>query len=514
MTRLPLLLAIAFAFLAACTSAERGENRLVVAVESPPETLDRRMALGATAMRVAHLVTPGLTRIDAAGRAVPDLAASFTADDPRSWRFVLREGLLFSDGTPLTAADVVATWRSVLDPATGSPHRGGYGYLEAVEAPDPRTVIFRLAAPFGAFPVDASLGILPSRLVAPEHREALRARPIGAGPYVVEKWERDEQLLLAPNPRYHGGAPALPLEIRTVRDETTRVLELRKGRVDVLLNAVSAALLPALREEQHLSVTVGPGAGVSYLMFNLEDPLLGRREVREAIALALDREAIARYKFKGAARIADTFLRPEHWAYEDETAKWPHDPARAKALLDAAGYTDPDGDGPGTRFRLSFKTSTDRFRRSVALVMAAQLAAVGIGVDVAPLEWGTFMGDVKRGNFQLATLKVTPVIDPDLFRLISHSASIPSEETAWGGMNRMRYRNAAVDALLTQGREATDPEARRAAYAQVQRVLARDLPTLPLVHEDAVGVVATDLEGVVVDPQGSLHSLAAARRVE
>src|SRR5690606_2173482 len=122
-------------------------------------------------------------------------------------------------------------------------------------------------------------------------------------------------------------------------------------------------------------------------------------------------------------------------------------------------------------------------RRSVALVMAAQLAEVGIGVDVAPLEWGTFMGDVKRGNFQLATLKVTPVIDPDLFRLAYHSDSIPREENGWGGMNRMRYRNPHVDALLEQGRQATDPAERRRAYAEVQRILAEELPVLPLVHE-------------------------------
>lgn len=512
MTRLLALLFAALACLTSCTKAERAGDRLVVAIEAPPETLDRRMALGASAMRVAQLVTPGLTRVDASGSAVPDLAERFAAADDRTWRFVLREGLVFSDGTKLTAHDVVATWRSVLDPATGSPHRGGYGYLESVEAADDRTVVFRLRAPFGAFPVDASLAILPARLVAPEHREALRRHPVGAGPYVVERWERDEQLLLAPNPRYHGGAPALPLEVRTVRDETTRVLELRKGRVDVLLNAVSPALLPALREEKRLEVTVGPGAGVSYLMFNLDDPLLARHEVREAIALALDRGAIAQYKFKGAARIADTLLRPDHWAFEPVTARWPHDPARAKALLDAAGLRDPDGDGPAVRFTLNFKTSTDRFRRSVALVMAAQLAQVGIGVEVAPLEWGTFMGDVKRGNFQLATLKVTPVIDPDVLRLAYHSESIPTEANAWGGMNRMRYRNAKVDQLLRRGREATDPAERRAAYGEAQRILAYDLPALPLVHEDAVGVISADVAGVDVDPQGSLFSLSKARR--
>lgn len=502
-------LALLFLLLAACSSREPVEKeRLVLALEAPPETLDRRMALGANAMKVAQLVTPGLTRIDDTGMAVPDLAERFHAEDETTWVFTLREGLVFSDGTPLTSEDVVATWRSVLDPALGSPHRGGYGYVETLETRDERTIAFHLRAPFGAMPIDASLAILPARLTDPVHLETVRRNPIGAGPFVVGRHLRDDGLLLEPNPRYFRGAPSLPVEVRTVRDETTRILELRKGRVDVLLGNVSPALLPALRQEKHLHVEVGPGAGVSYLMFNLEDPILSRVEVRRAIALAVDREALALYKFKGAARVADSILRPEHWAFESSIQRYQRDLPEARRLLDEAGLKSVDG---GPRLRLSFKTSTDRFRRSIALVMAAQLAEVGIKIDVQPLEWGTFMGDVKRGNFQLATLKMTPVVDPDILRLAFHTGSIPEEANGWGGFNRMRYRNPTLDQWLIEGRETSDPERRKEAYARVQQVVARDLPALPLLHEDAIGIVSTRLEGVAVDPAGSLFSLSSAR---
>src|SRR5690606_27873105 len=158
---------------------------------------------------------------------------------------------------------------------------------------------------------------------------------------------------------------------RTVRDETTRILELRKGRVDMLLGSISPQLLPALRRESDLSVQVEPGSGVSYLMFNLEDEILSRREVREAIALAIDREALARYKFKGAAHVADSLFRPEHWA-SASPRRYRRDLPRARALLDQPGF--PAGAEGEPRLRLSLKTSTDRFRRSIALVMAAQLA--------------------------------------------------------------------------------------------------------------------------------------------
>ncbi len=493
----------------ACSSATSRGDHVVLAVDAPPETLDRRMALGLNAMRLTSLVTPGLTRIDSTGRAVPDLAASFEARDDRTWIFRLREGLVFSDGTPLQAADVVATFRSVLDPALGSPHRGAYGYLRRVEALGPLEVVFHLERPFGAMPVDATLGVLPAALTGPEHLDALRLRPIGAGPYRVGGWDGGDTVWLEPNPRYFRGAPAGPLEVRTVRDQTTRILELRKGRVDLLLGAVSPPLLPALREDERLRVEIGPGAGVSYLMFNFDDPVLAKREVREAIALALDREALARFKFKGAATVADSLFWAEHWVYEPSVKRYRRNLERAAALLDQAGLPLPPDGGP--RLRLALKTSTDRFRRSIALAMASQLAEAGIELEIHPLEWGTFLGDVKRGNFQLATLKWPAVIDPDILRLAYHSESIPTEASAWGGGNRMRYRSAELDALLDQGREASDPALRRDAYSRAQRILAVDLPVIPLLHEDAVGVIARRVRGVELDPQGSLESLARIR---
>jgi len=506
----PLLLAPLLCALA-CSSAKRPPDRVVLAIEAPPETLDRRMALGLNAMRIASLVTPGLTRIDESGRAVPDLASSFDADDDRTWTFHLREGLVFSDGSLLTSADVVATFRSVLDPALGSPHRGALSYIASVEAPDPLTVVFRLSRPFGAMPVDATIGVIPKEATGRERLDAQRLRPVGAGPFVVEAWDGGDTILLAPNPRHHGGPPPSSVEIRTVRDETTRILELRKGRVDLLLGSVSAPLLPALRDDESLRVEVGPGAGVSYLLFQNEDPILSRREVREAIALALDRDALAAFKLKGAARVADSLFRPEHWAHAPDLPERPRDLAGAARLLDAAGLPDR-GDG-SPRLRLTLKTSTDRFRRSIALAMASQLAEAGIEARVQAMEWGTLMGDLKRGNFQLAVLKWPAVIDPDLLRLAYHSASIPSEATAWGGGNRMRYRNPALDALLDEARELADPDERRARYAAAQAILSRDLPALPLLWEDAVGVMSRGLAGVAVDPQGSLDSLARVRRV-
>src|SRR5690606_37774613 len=150
------------------------------------------------------------------------------------------------------------------------------------------------------------------------------------------------------------------------------------GRVQVLLGSVTPALLPGLRGLEHLQVTVAPGSGVSYLMFNFDDPWLSRREVREAIALAVDREALARHKFKGAAQVAHSRLREGHWAHAPGLPMWERDLEEAKARLRSVL---PEGE----TLKLTLKTSTDRFRRSVALALKAQLAEAGIDLSVQSL---------------------------------------------------------------------------------------------------------------------------------
>lgn len=453
---------ISLALVMGCTQGGRPSHAVVVAIDAPPETLDRRMALSANAMRVAQLVTPGLTRIDAAGAAVPDLARSFLAVDDLTWRFELREGLRFSDGAPLTAADVVATYTSVLDPALRSPHRGGYAYVERVEATDPVTVVFHLARPFGALPVDTTLGVLPARLTAPELADEVRRSPVGAGPYRVASWDADERLVLAPNPLHFRGPPAHALEIRTVRDETTRVLELRKGRVDVAFNAVTPALLPALREDPRLEVDVGPGAGVSYLMFNLEDPRLRDVRVRQAIALAVDREQLVRLVHLGRARALEGGPIPhEHWAHADAGEIRGVDLSRARELLRDAGL---EGG-----FDLELRAgSAFAYQVRAAEVIKQQLAPLGVRVHLRAEESGVFFDALARGDFQAAVAGWVGFVDPDeyLYELFRTG----------GNYNQQGFSDPRVDGLLEEGRRTLDRERRRAIYREVQELVTRAAP--------------------------------------
>jgi peptide/nickel transport system substrate-binding protein len=283
------------------------------------------------------------------------------------------------------------------------------------------------------------------------------------------------------------------------------------GKADICFNAISPPLLDLLSRSSNLEILSTPGANAAYLMFQLSDAKVSDVRVRRAIGEAIDREAIARYKFAGHATVATTLLPPGNWARADDLPRLPYDPGAAAALLDEVGLKP---DTRGIRLSLDYKTSTDRFRRSIGLVLVDQLAKVGIDVNLTSLEFGTFFSDVRKGNFELATLKWVPIIDPDLYSLIFASSSIPTPENNTNGANRGHYINPEVDALLEQGRRADSEAARRQSYLKVQDILARDLPYVVLWYEDSTVVLRKGLSGLSLSPFGFFSSLASLRRVE
>ncbi len=472
----------------------------MLALISDPQSLDPRFGTDANAARLADLLHAGLTRPDASARRVPDVAARWDLVDPLTVVFHLRPDFHFPDGTAVTAADVRATYEAVLDPGLASPRRAALAALAAVEAPDAGTVVMRLREPFAPILDATGLGILP----------AARAREpgevtVGAGPFRLVREERGDRLVLAPNPGYPDGAPRIdPLVVRIVPDGVVRLLELARGGVQLVEDAPEPETLDWLASLPTVVVRRSPGSSFVYLAFNFRDGRLASRRVREAIALALDRHGLIRFVLGGTARQATGLLAPEHWAYAPAPMRR-RDVRRARRLLDRAGYPDPDGPGPLPRFRLIYKTSTEPGRRRLAEAIQAELAAVGIALDVRTYEWGTLYADVRRGNFELCTLTWVGVGDPDLYYLAYHSSMRPPI-----GYNRGAYASGIMDRLTAQGRRVLDPERRRAIYARVQRWAARDLPVVPLWWEDRVVVHTARLHGFEPTPSGDLRSLAAA----
>ena len=218
----------------------------------------------------------------------------------------------------------------------------------------------------------------------------------------------------------------------------------------------------------------------------MRDPVLKDRRVRHALGYAIDRQAIVDHLRRGLARPAVGILPPASWAFEPGVFQFTHDPAKAIALLDEAGYRDPDGDGPQPRLRLSLKVSTNEFIRLQAAVIQEDLKRVGIDLDVRSYEFATLYTDVLKGNFQLFTLQWVGVSDPDMLRRVFHSKQMPPN-----GFNRGYYENPDVDRLIDAAMVAESDDERRKLYGDAQRVVAEDAPYISLWYKTNIAVSGT-----------------------
>lgn len=500
------LLALIPWLLAACGETPPPADTLRIGIEGNPTNLDPRFATDAYSVRILGLVYEGLFADETDGSMSPALAEGITVLDDRTYRLTLKPGLIWQDGAPITSADVAATYRFLADPKNSSPAQDTFGRLETIETPDNRTIVLRLTEPFSPFLDKLSRPIVPARLQNPKD---LAATPVGSGPYRLADFQIGQKVTLVANDRYRQGPPPIPrLEFRVVANDTTRLLQLNKGDLDLVQNAVPNFAVKFLSELPGRVVLREPGINYSYLGFNLADrhAVVSRREVRQAIAHAINREEIITALLFGQARPATGLLAPGNWAYEPEGPTYAFDPARAKALLDEAGFPDPDGDGPAVRFTLSYKTSTNKLRMRIAEVIAGQLARVGIGFERRSLEWGTFFQDIKSGNFQTYTLTWVGVNDPDHLYYVFHSSMQPPR-----GGNRGFYSNPQVDQWLDASRRTNDPAERRGLYRLVQKQVAADCVYVDLWWADNVAVQTDRLQGFFLRPGGDYRALANAR---
>jgi peptide/nickel transport system substrate-binding protein len=479
-------------FVAAIGCGQRRDPRdmIVVATANSALNLDPRVGTDEVSQKAHQLIYSSLVKIDDALRIVPEVAESLDRPDPVTYVAHLRRGVQFHNGRELTSDDVTYTFRSFLDPAFRG-RSGAYRVLAAVDAPDRYTVVFKLKEPFGSFPINLVMGIVQAGSGGANARQ-----PIGTGPYRLGEFVQDDHLLLRPFESYYGGRPSNGgVLLKTVPDDTMRGLELRKGTVDLVVNDLAPDLVWQLRAEGRLQVTTAPGTDYAYIGLNQRDPVLQHAEVRKAIGFAIDRDAIVKYLRRGLANVAVGIVPPMSWAFEPHVFDFRYDPAEARRLLDAAGFPDPDGDGPLPRFRLSLKTSTSEVYRVQAAVIQDNLARVGIAVDVRSSELLTLLADAARGNFQLYTLQWVGVTDPDMLRRVYHSKQTPP-----AGLNRVFYRNAEVDRLIDAAATAVDDGQRRTFYVDAQRLIAADVPYISLWYKTNVAVFQPDVRGVRLSP--------------
>lgn len=502
---LMLALAVGTAGCRKSSTSEGGEKRLVVGLEGDVSRLDPRLATDAYSTRLIGVIYSSLLKLDPSGKPYGDLAESWEQPDPVTYRFRLREGVKFHDGSRLTCGDVKYTYELIRAEDSESPYRADFQKIEKITCRDEYNLEIKLSRPFAPFVVNLTMGILPEGVPPDGHLED----PVGSGPFKFHEWKRGDRIILRRFEDYFGDKAELEeVVFRVLKNGVTRVLELQKGGVDVLQNSVPPKALNMLRKNKNIAVEQQPGINYNYIGFNLDHLVLSKEKVRKAIAHAVDRKAIIKYLWQGAARPAESLLSPRHWAYNPDVISYDYNPDKSRKLLDEAGFPDPDGEGPRMRFNLTFKTSTDRLRRRIAEVIRNQLESVGIGVNVRSYEWGTFYRDIKSGNFEMYSLAWVGITEPDIYRAIFHSSNIPPEGTR---MNRNRYRNAEIDRLTEKAMKTADMEERKKLYARVQYIVSDELPYVSLYYTDDVLARWNYVKGWKIRPGGDFLCLPDVR---
>ena len=468
---------------AGCGAARHGEPAsdghpiIRVAVGSAPDSLDPRLATGAVGVRLSQLMAPPLCVVD--DRLQPRwlLTEGVVQVDDRTVDVELKPGLAVG------ADDVVFTFRSMLDPAFASPHRGRLEVLADIEALDTRTVRFTLTRPHAPFVVDVLCASGIVRRADCGNGDRCRTHPPGAGPFSrVDDGSQPDRLVL----RRKGDVGGRPdLDVRIMRDGSARLLALLAGDVDVVIGDVQPWDVAPL-QRAGLVVEGTAGVGFSYLGINGRVGPLADQRVRQALALAIDTKALVAGRLQGLGHRSSGLLPPGHWAKAAKVVPVDVDRERARALLAAAGVM------PGTTLRLL--SSTDRLRQSTARAIAAQLEDVGLHVEVEVRDWSVVYERLKAGNFELVLAKWTPVVEPDLLTTTVHSGHIPGPGVVGGG-NRGAFVDRDVDGWLDEARGTVDIGARAHLYGLVETRLQEGVPFVPLWVDDEVIATSTRVRG-------------------
>jgi len=429
------------------------KDSLTLGIGLEPPHLDPTAGAAAAIDEVVYAnVFEGLTRIGPDGAVLPALASSWTvSEDGLTYRFTLRDGVTFHDGTDFDSADVLFTLNRAMAEDSTNAQKGLFEPIASVEAPDAKTVVITLKRPTGHFLFNLGWG--DAVIVAPESAENNKSKPVGTGPFSFKRWAKGAEIRLSRNESYWGPKAQLAsVSFKIMPDAAASAAALMSGDIDVFPNFGAPELLEQFRADPRFNVVVGTTEGETILSMNHAHKALSDIRVRRAISHAIDRQAIIDGAMFGSGTPIGSHFAPHHPAYVDLTGMYPHDPAKARALLAEAGY----GDG----LKLSLTLPPTSYARRGGEVIASQLAAVGIETEIIPVEWAQWLKQVfKSTDYDLTIVSHTEPFDIGIYARDKYYFNYRSD----------RFRKVYAD--LT---EAVDPETRNTLIGEAQKILAED----------------------------------------
>ncbi|MBM3571262.1 MAG: ABC transporter substrate-binding protein [Alphaproteobacteria bacterium] len=468
-------LTVAAAFGPHAAAATKDSISLGMTLEPP--VLDPTVS-PASAIReiVTNNLLEGLTRVSADGSIKPALAESWTISaDGKTYTFKLRRGVKYHDGSPFSSADVVYSLKRAMTPEAGNPGRNLFRAIDKVEAPDAATVVITLKYPFVTLPYVLAIG--DASIVSEKSVANNRTNPIGTGPFKFARWVKGDRVEMARNDdfRDRDKIKLRRVTFRFIPDPNAIVNALLAGDLDAYPLGVPAESVAQFKKDKRFKVSIGMTEGETIVSINNAKKPFDDIRVRRALNHAIDRRAVIEGVMSGYGAPIGSHFSPLHPAYVDLTGVYPHDPAKAKALLTEAGY--------GNGLQLTLRLPPPQYARKGGEVIAAQLAKVGVTAKLEPLEWAQWLDQVlSRKDYELTIISHTEALDYDRYG---------RENYYWNYAN-----NKLVAGMVERADQEMNTERRTAILQDIQKQLALDAVNVFMFQLPKIGVWRANLVGL------------------
>ena len=435
------------------TTAALAKDDITIAIQLEPPHMDpTSAAAGAIDSVLYSNVFEGLTRFMSDGSVVPGLAESWEiSDDGLTYTFKLRSGVTFHDGTTMDAEDVKFSLDRIGTEESANAQKALYAAIAEVTVVDPMTVEVKLSEPNGNMIFNLAWG--DAVIVAPESIEGIKQTPIGTGAFKFDSWTQGDKVELSRNDAYWGDAPALAsATFKFISDPTAAFASVMAEDVDVFAGFPAPENLPQFEADPRFQVLVGSTEGETILSTNNKMPPFDNVKVREALAHAIDRQAIIDGAMFGLGTPIGTHFAPHNPAYVDLTGQSNYDPAKAKALLAEAGFADG--------FETTLHLPPPSYARRGGEIIAAQLAQVGIKAEITNVEWAQWLETVFKGkDFGLTIVSHTEPMDIGIYANPEYY---------------FQYDNKGFQELIAKFNTTADPAMRNAMMAEAQQIISDD----------------------------------------
>lgn len=501
---------ISLAILGCGALASVSAKNLVYCMGASPEGFDPALYTGETTFQAnAEMVFDRLTDFKPGStEIIPSLAERWeVSKDGLTYTLHLRKNVAFHSindfkpTRPFNAADVLFTFDRLMNPKNFA-HRWAANYpyadtmdlvkiLKSVEKMDDSTVRFQLNKPYAPFTRVLAMSFLS--IVSEEYAKKIAATPakmnqipIGTGPYMMSRYDKDATIRYKANPNYWDGAQSFDQVIFSIiTDGSVAAQKIKAGECQAMKDP-KVTEIPMLKANPKLKVSSSPLLSTAYVEINTKTKSLSDPRVRRALAMAMDRKNYIKVIWDGQAQLADSYMPPTMWAY-DKNLKMPeYSVAEAKKLLAAAGYPN------GFELRLATRTNTGgAFSNSplLAQMIQSDLAQIGVKVKIESYEFGQMLAKMKGKNFDLSLMAWgSDNGDPDNFM----NGQLTCNGIA-SGENRASWCNKNYDALMETGLRETDPSKREAAYKAAQKILQQDMVRISLAHPYKTIVMQKDI---------------------